>query len=161
MRNIKAIALLFMSFLFFCQCSKKSDDVTPQLTPEQIKSLIGTTWVLQSHSGSLTNQTSGKTNSQTSQTYADAASKIIFKDAATLLFVRKNLIEDLNPYNISGNELYISSGTLGGAYFYITLDANSLTLLLDVERLTKTANALGYKDFKIISADVKLIYKKQ
>lgn len=162
MKNIKSISFLLLVCLFFCQCSKKSEELTPQLTSEQIKALIGTTWILQSHSGSATNQNqiNGTTKVQTSQVYADAVTKIIFKDAATLLFVRKDQKEDLNAYNISGNELYISTGSLGGAYFYLTLSTNSLILLLDVERLTKSGNSLGFKDFKITNADIKLTYKK-
>jgi hypothetical protein len=160
MKYRKLIPFLLSMCLFFCQCSKKSDELTPQLTSEQIRSLIGTTWLLQSHSGSATNQSNGTTKVQSSLVYADAATKIIFKDAATLLFVRKDQKEDLNAYNISGNELYLSTGTLGGAYFYLTLDTNSLVLLLDAERLTKSGNALGFKDFKVINADIKLTYRK-
>lgn len=160
MKNKKSIALLLMLLLFFGQCSKKSDDLTPQLTPEQIKSLIGTTWILQSHSGSITLQMYGMNNVESSQSLANSITKIIFKDATTLLSVSKDLKENLNVYNVSANELYISNGTERGTYYYITLDGNSLTLLLDSERFTKSANELGYKDFKVISSDIKLIYKR-
>lgn len=158
MKNLKLLFHLMAISWIFIQCSSNSE-ITPQLTAEQIKKLIGTTWQLSSNSGTTVVVTNGKTTSGTSDGLSNNAAKVFFNDAVIIAFFRKDNTTYSSGYNISGNEIYISNG-VGKGYFLLTLDGNTMTWTLDKERLTKTGNDLGVTNFTVQSADIKLVYKK-
>ena len=162
--KLRNLCLWAIMGLLFSQC-KSDTEVVPSttiLTQEQIKSLVGATWEISSHSGSYTLTGAGNySKTVNSKEQADYFQKLKFKDI-TALEITGNFPETVTYTITNGNTIFLKSksnnvNTFDEIYFKISINGNTMTWILDKEEILKVLP----KEFTVSNADSKFIFQKK